>query len=127
MIEIPAVASSLLVNGVVVSQTSFIGADRPNLHPAVLAFVDSLPEEKRRSFTGRCAETALISDQLWALDSRRSEGGHTDLQAAEAHFRGAVLTSRMIREPGNQDHGKAVSPCPVCSALLARLNVSVMD
>jgi hypothetical protein len=39
----PAVASSLLINGTIVSHTSLVGDGRPNLHPAVWDFVNSLP------------------------------------------------------------------------------------
>ncbi|MBV7701046.1 hypothetical protein KWI83_37485 [Streptomyces sp. TRM70350] len=122
----PAVASSLLINGAIVSHTSLVGDGRPNLHPAVWAFVDSLPADRRRSFTGRCAESALISDQLWKLDVGRTDGRSSTIVEAASHFSGSAMTSRMVRGPGNPDHGKPTAPCMVCAALLDALGVRVV-
>ncbi|WP_268252143.1 YwqJ-related putative deaminase [Streptomyces alanosinicus] len=119
-------SSSLLVQGMVLSQTSLVGPGTPNLHPAVLEFVDSLPVETRRRFTGRCAESALVSDQLWEMDSARTDGRSVTLREAASRFHDSALTSRMIREPGNPDHGKSTTPCPVCSALLQELGIRVI-
>ena len=122
----PAVASSLLINGTIVSHTSLVGDGRPNLHPAVWDFVNSLPNDQRRVFTGRCAESALISDQLWKLDAGRTDGRTSTITEAASHFAGSAMTSRMVREPGNPDHGKPAAPCAVCAALLDALGVRVV-
>ncbi|MEW2527667.1 YwqJ-related putative deaminase [Streptomyces sp. NPDC047071] len=119
----PTVASSLLLGDTVVSHTSLVGAEKPNLHPAVWGFADSLPAEQRRRFDGKCAEAALISDQLWRLDAERNNGRAVTLMEAVPHFEGAAMTSRMVRPPGDPDHGKSVRPCSVCSALLEALSV----
>ncbi|MEU4931841.1 YwqJ-related putative deaminase [Streptomyces yokosukanensis] len=111
----------------VLSQTSLVGPGTPNLHPAVLEFVESLPEETRRRFTGRCAESALVSDQLWEMDSTRTDGRNVTIREAASRFHGSALVSRMIREPGNPDHGKPTAPCPVCSALLQALGITVIE
>ncbi|WP_411151354.1 YwqJ-related putative deaminase [Streptomyces sp. A30] len=124
--QFPAVASSLLISGTIVSHTSLVGDGRPRLHPAVWAFADSLPDEQRKVFTGRCAEAALISDQLWKLDAERSDGRSSTITEAAAHFAGAALTSRMVRDPGDPDHGKPTAPCAVCAALLSALGVRVI-
>ncbi|MER6353171.1 YwqJ-related putative deaminase [Streptomyces sp. NPDC001634] len=124
--QFPAVASSLLIRGQVFSQTSLVGSGSPNIHPAVWEFIDSLPLDKRRSYTGRCAESALISDQLWEMDTVRLDGRTTTLHEAAPRFEGAALTSRMVREPGNPDHGKPTSPCAACSSLLEELGVRVI-
>jgi YwqJ-like deaminase len=116
-----------LIEGKIFSHTSLVGPGRPNIHPAVWEFVQSLTEEKRTSFTGRCAESALVSDQLWQMDSARADGRTTTLRDATPRFQGAVLTSRMIREPGNPDHGKSTSPCAACSALLEELGVQIIE
>ncbi|QDQ16548.1 hypothetical protein FH965_25100 [Streptomyces spectabilis] len=100
-----------------------MGADRPNLHPAVWAFAESLLAEQRRGFDGKCAEATLISDQLWRLDAERNDGRPVTLAGAVRHFEGAVMASRMVRPPGDPDHGKPVRPCSVCSALLEALGV----
>jgi hypothetical protein len=61
---VPGVASSLLVQGSVVSHTNLSGDGVPELHPAVQEFFDRLPVELREPFLGYCAESALVSDQL---------------------------------------------------------------
>ncbi|WP_431771882.1 YwqJ-related putative deaminase [Streptomyces cucumeris] len=124
--QFPAVASSLLVGGKVVSHTSLVGGGRANLHPAVLRFVESLPAQQRERFTGSCAESALVSDQLWALDAARSDGRTTTLDEAVPHFEGAAMISKMVREEGNPDHGKNTEPCGVCSLLLQELGVRII-
>jgi hypothetical protein len=121
--QFPAVASSLLIGNTVVSHTSLVGEGSPNLHPAIREFMASLPEERRRGYTGRCAESALISDQLWNLDSSRDDGRSTSLEAAIPHFHGAVMTSRMVRGQSHPDHGKPTRPCDACAALLDALHV----
>jgi hypothetical protein len=126
VIEIPAVASSLLIDGKILSQTSFVGPGTPNLHPAVWNFVNSLPDEKRRGFTGRCAESALISDKLWEMDAAPGRGRITTIEEAASAFSGAALVSRMIREPHHPYHGKPATPCPACYALLEALGVEII-
>ncbi len=122
----PAVASSLLVGGIVVSQTSLVGAERPNLHPTVREFVGSLPVGQRQGFKERCAESALVSDQLWRLDAERGDGRVTTIAEAVPHFEGAAMMSRLIRPEGDPDHGKPAQPCAVCAALLEVLHISVV-
>ncbi|MEU9370393.1 YwqJ-related putative deaminase [Streptomyces avermitilis] len=124
--QFPAVASSLLIDGKVLSHTSLVGPGNPELHPAIWEFIDSLSPEDRKSFTGRCAESALISDQLWDMDSAQRDGRTTTIREAAPRFTGSALTSRMVREPGNADHGKPTYPCAACSALLEGLGVRVV-
>ncbi|MFF4081035.1 YwqJ-related putative deaminase [Streptomyces sp. NPDC001777] len=124
--QFPATASSLLVNGQVVSHTSLIGEGTVNLHPAIRSFVDSLPARTRKSFTGNCAEAVLVSDQLWALDSTRDDGLTTSLAEAVPHFAKSAIVSKMVRGHGHPDHGRTTSPCPVCRLLLQELGVQVM-
>jgi len=124
--QFPAVASSLLVGGKVVSHTSLIGEGQANLHPAISGFVGSLPPEQRRFFTGSCAESALVSDQLWALDDARDDGRTTTLQEAAPHFDGSAMVSKMIRGQGHPDHGKTTEPCGVCTLLLQELGVHIV-
>ncbi|MFF9895452.1 YwqJ-related putative deaminase [Streptomyces longispororuber] len=119
----PAVASSLLVGDIVVSHTNLAGADRPNLHPALRELIDSLSTDESQGFDGRCAESALLSDQLWRLDAERKDGRVTTIAEAVPHFEGAVMTSRMIRPEGGPDHGKPTQPCAICASLLEALHV----
>ncbi|MBZ4019524.1 hypothetical protein CCS38_28010 [Streptomyces purpurogeneiscleroticus] len=124
--RLPAVASSLLVQGKVLSHTSITGEGRPNLHPAIWDFVQELPEGPRESFTGRCAESALISDQLWQLSGAGGNDHAVTLSQATPHFAGSAITSRKVRESGNPEHGEVTDPCAVCSALLERLGVRII-
>jgi hypothetical protein len=120
---VPGVASSLLVQGSVVSHTNLSGDGEPELHPAVQEFFDRLPVESREPFLGYCAESALVSDQLWLLDSRRTDGGTTSLHEAVPHFAGAAMVSKLIREKGDPEHGQATGPCRACGALLDKLGI----
>src|ERR671930_367055 len=45
----------------------------PPLHPLVQDFLDALTSAQRDRFTGRCAETILISRHLAAADAARSK------------------------------------------------------
>lgn len=82
---IPGTASSLLVQGKVFSHTNLTGDGEPNLHPAVRDFFDHLPVEDREPFLGYCAESALVSDQLWGLDAG-NPGAPLTLADAAPHF-----------------------------------------
>ncbi|MFV0127985.1 YwqJ-related putative deaminase [Streptomyces sp. HMX112] len=123
---VPGVASSLLVQGTVVSHTSLSGDAEPQLHPAVREFLDGLPPEQRESFAGYCAESALVSDQLWSLDQGRGDGGWTTLDESLDHFSGAAIVSKKIREPGDPEHGEPAPLCRSCEVLLRRLGVRVV-
>ncbi|MFF8697099.1 YwqJ-related putative deaminase [Streptomyces sp. NPDC015144] len=124
--QFPAVAASLLIGGQIVSHTSLVGEGAVNLHPAVRSYVESLPLDVRKLFTGRCAESALVSDQLWALDTTRGDGRTTTLDEAAPHFAGSAIISKMIRGQGHPDHGRTTEPCEVCGLLLRKLGVQVM-
>ncbi|MQY16341.1 hypothetical protein SRB5_65390 [Streptomyces sp. RB5] len=121
---LPTTASSLLVRGAVHSMTSLTGPGEPELHPLVRAFLDALPPAEREPFAAYCSETALVSDQLWALD----EAGAAPATLADArpHFAGAVIVSRKIREQGDPEHGTNAPVCRTCAALLDTLGVEVM-
>src|SRR5919206_378835 len=49
------------------------GDQPPPLHPLVQDFLDTLPSAQRDRFTGRCAETILISRHITAADTARSK------------------------------------------------------
>ncbi|HEX5569582.1 MAG TPA: YwqJ-related putative deaminase [Streptomyces sp.] len=123
---VPGVASSLLVQGTVVSQTSLSGGGEPDLHPAVREFFDALPPGSREPFIGYCAESALISDQLWHLDQERRDGRTVGLDEALPHFSGSAIISRKIREHGDPEHGRPAPVCRSCAALLDKLGVRVL-
>ncbi|MFF4408279.1 YwqJ-related putative deaminase [Streptomyces sp. NPDC001262] len=121
----PSVAASLLIRDAIVSHTSLFGEGTPNLHPTVQEFFDALPAEQRERFLGTCAESALISDQFWALDAERADGRVTTIAEARPHFEGAVILSRKIRPDGDPEHGRITRPCRSCTALLEALGVVV--
>ncbi|MGW1143751.1 YwqJ-related putative deaminase [Streptomyces sp. NPDC002454] len=120
-------AASLLVHGRIFSHTSIVGDEQPRLHPAVREFFDALPVDERESFLGYCAESTLISDQLWGADRERNDGGTTSLDEAAAHLSGSALVARKIRGQGDPEHGTPALVCRSCSALLARLGVDILD
>lgn len=76
---------------------------------------------------GYCAESALISDQLWSLDRQRVDGGTSTIDDGAVHLAGAVLIAKKIRGHGDPEHGTPAQVCRSCSALLDRLRVTVMD
>ncbi|MCQ0024825.1 YwqJ-related putative deaminase [Streptomyces somaliensis DSM 40738] len=123
---VPGVAASLLVQGTIVSHTSLTGTGTPRLHPSVQAFFDALPVDLREPFIGYCAESALVSDQLWALDQQRADPGSTSLVEARDHFAGSALVARKIRDHGDPEHGAPAPVCRSCGALLGELGVTVI-
>ncbi|WP_327143740.1 YwqJ-related putative deaminase [Nocardia sp. NBC_01327] len=123
----PATASSLLIKGKIFSQTSMFGEGKPNHHPAVEAFIKAQLTSPAQRFPGNCAELALVSDQLWGLDSGRADGRFSSLDDAAQHFRGAVIVSKKIRPGGNPEHGQLTQPCEICTALLNTLGVQVLS
>lgn len=123
---LPGVAASLLVQNTVLSHTSLSGDGEPRLHPAVQEFFDALPTSQREPFIGYCAESALVSDQFYALDQQRTDGRHTRLDEAAAHFTGAAIVARKIRPHGDPEHGTEAAVCRSCSALLERLCIDVI-
>ncbi|MER7824254.1 YwqJ-related putative deaminase [Streptomyces sp. NPDC096097] len=124
--DMPGVAASLLVQNTVLSHTNLSGDGAPRLHAAVQGFFDALPPAQREPFIGLCAESALVSDQFYALDAQRGDGGVTTLDEALPHFAGAVIVARKIRPQGDPEHGTESVVCRSCSALLDRLGIDVL-
>ncbi|MFJ9927383.1 YwqJ-related putative deaminase [Streptomyces misionensis] len=127
---LPTVAAALSVHGTTLTCTAARGEEPPTLHPLVQDFLDTLPSAQRDRFTGRCAETILISRHLTAADATRSKRASrrpmTNGEARKA-LKHAKLTARRIREDGDPLHGSFATPCRACTALTAHFGVRIVD
>ncbi|MEU2550904.1 YwqJ-related putative deaminase [Streptomyces sp. NPDC014684] len=127
---LPTIAAALSVRGTTLTGTPARGDQPPVLHPLVQDFLDTLTSAQRDRFTGRCAETILISRHITAADAARSKRAArkpmTNGEARKA-LKQAKLTTRRIREDGDPLHGSFAAPCRACTALSAHFGVRVVD
>ncbi|WP_329338206.1 YwqJ-related putative deaminase [Streptomyces sp. NBC_00663] len=127
---LPTVAAALSVRGATLTGTAARGDQVPPLHPLVQDFLDTLTSTQRDRFTGRCAETILISRHLAAADAARTKRAArkpmTNGEARKA-LKQAKLTARRIREDGDPLHGSFATPCRACTALSAHFGVRIVD
>ncbi|WP_424855260.1 YwqJ-related putative deaminase [Streptomyces sp. SAI-170] len=127
---LPTVAAALSVRGATLTGTAARGDTPPPLHPLVQDFLDTLGSDRRDRFTGRCAETILISRHLTTADATRSKRAArkpmTNGEARKA-LKQAKLTARRIREDGDPLHGSFAAPCRACTALSAHFGVRIVD
>ncbi|WP_369194447.1 YwqJ-related putative deaminase [Streptomyces djakartensis] len=127
---LPTVAAALSVRGTTLTGTAARGDTPPALHPLVQDFLDTLTSTQRDRFTGRCAETILISRHIAAADAARSKRAArkpmTNGEARKA-LKHAKLTARRIREDGDPLHGSFATPCRACTALSAHFGVRIVD
>ncbi|MFJ4784645.1 YwqJ-related putative deaminase [Streptomyces sp. NPDC088794] len=127
---LPTVAAALSVRGATLTGTAARGDQPPELHPLVQDFLDTLTSAQRDRFTGRCAETILISRHISAVDAERSKrASRKPLTNGEARraLKQSKLTARRIREDGDPLHGSFAAPCRACAALSAHFGVRVVD
>ncbi|MEU3411243.1 MULTISPECIES: YwqJ-related putative deaminase [unclassified Streptomyces] len=127
---LPAVAAALSVRGTTLTCTAARGDQPPALHPLVQDFLDTLTSAQRDRFTGRCAETILISRHLTTADAARSKrAARRPMSNGEARkaLKHAKLTARRIREDGDPLHGRFAAPCRACTALSAHFGVRIVD
>ncbi|MEU3840911.1 YwqJ-related putative deaminase [Streptomyces sp. NPDC028635] len=127
---LPTVAAALSVRGATLTGTAARGDQPPALHPLVQDFLDALTSSQRDRFTGRCAETILISRHLTTADAARSKRAArkpmTNGEARKA-LKNAKLTARRIREDGDPLHGTFAEPCRACTALSAHFGVRIVN
>ncbi|MFJ4539478.1 YwqJ-related putative deaminase [Streptomyces tibetensis] len=127
---LPTVAAALSVRGATLTGTAARADTPPALHPLVQDFLDTLPSAQRDRYTGRCAETILISRHIAAADAARSKRAArkpmTNGEARKA-LKQAKLTARRIREDGDPLHGSFATPCRACTALSAHFGVRIVD
>ncbi|MGX1561215.1 YwqJ-related putative deaminase [Streptomyces sp. NPDC055506] len=127
---LPTVAAALSVRGATLTGTAARGDTPPGLHPLVQDFLDTLTSAQRDRYTGRCAETILISRHIAAADTARSKRAArkpmTNGEARKA-LKQAKLTARHIREDGDPLHGTFATPCRACTALSAHFGVRIVD
>ncbi|GAB2950352.1 YwqJ-related putative deaminase [Streptomyces pseudoechinosporeus] len=127
---LPTIAAALSVRGTTLTGTAARGDQLPELHPLVRDFLDTLTSAQRDRFTGRCAETILISRHLSAADTARSKrAARKPMTNSEARktLKNAKLTARYIREDGDPLHGNFAAPCRSCTALSAHFGVRIVD
>ncbi|AIR98827.1 YwqJ-related putative deaminase [Streptomyces glaucescens] len=127
---LPTVAAALSVRGTTLTGTAARGDRPPTLHPLVQDFLDTLTSAQRDRFTGRCAETLLISRHLTTADAARSKrAARRPMTNGEARksLKQAKLTARRIREDGDPLHGTFATPCRACTALSAHFGVRIVD
>ncbi|WP_374205924.1 YwqJ-related putative deaminase [Streptomyces sp. MUM 2J] len=127
---LPTVAAALSVRGATLTATAARGETPPALHPLVQDFLDTLTSGQRDRFTGRCAETVLISRQIATADTARSKrAARKPMTNGEARraLKQAKLTARHIREDGDPLHGGFAHPCRACTALSAHFGVRIVD
>ncbi|MFF6995593.1 YwqJ-related putative deaminase [Streptomyces sp. NPDC008313] len=128
---LPTVAAALSVRGsATLTGTAARGDQAPALHPLVQDFLDTLTSGQRDRFTGRCAETILISRHIAAVDATRSKrAARKPMTNGEARksLKHAKLTARRIREDGDPLHGGFAPPCRSCIALSAHFGVRVVN
>ncbi|CAL9461732.1 MULTISPECIES: YwqJ-related putative deaminase [unclassified Streptomyces] len=127
---LPTIAAALSVRGATLTGTPARGDTPPALHPLVQDFLDTLTSDQRDRFTGRCAETILISRHIATADAARSKRAArrpmTNGEARKA-LKHAKLTTRRIREDGDPLHGSYAAPCRACTALTAHFGVRLVD
>ncbi|WP_436740391.1 YwqJ-related putative deaminase [Streptomyces sp. BBFR102] len=127
---LPAVAAALSCRGLTLTATAGRADRPPELHPLVQDFLDTLTSDRRERFTGRCAETILISRRITSADETRSKrAARKPMTVGEARkaLKHAKLTTRRIREDGDPEHGAFAPPCRSCTALAAHFGVHVVD
>ncbi|MFE3633001.1 YwqJ-related putative deaminase [Streptomyces sp. NPDC059168] len=127
---LPTIAAALSVRGTTLTGTAARGDRPPVLHPLVQDFLDTLTSAQRDRFTGRCAETILISRHITAADAARSRrAARKPMTNGEARkvLKQAKLTTRRIREDGDPLHGNFATLCRACTALSAHFGVRVVD
>ncbi|MGW2448989.1 YwqJ-related putative deaminase [Streptomyces sp. NPDC001675] len=127
---LPTIAAALSVRGTTLTGTAARGDQPPVLHPLVQDFLDTLTSTQRDRFTGRCAETILISRHITAADAARTKrAARKPMTNGEARkvLKQAKLTTRRIREDGDPFHGNFATPCRACTALSAHFGVRVVD
>ncbi len=127
---LPTVAAALSVRGTTLTGTATRADAPPALHHLVQDFLDTLTSGQRDRYTGRCAETILISRHLATADAARSKRAArkpmTNGEARKA-LKHAKLTTRRIREDGDPLHGSYAAPCRACTALTAHFGVRTVD
>ena len=126
----PTVAAARAGRGAPHTGTAPRADTPPALHPLVQDFLDTLTSAQRDRYTGRCAETILISRHIAAADTARSKRAArkpmTNGEARKA-LKQAKLTARRIREDGDPLHGSFATPCRACTALSAHFGVRIVD
>lgn len=127
---LPALAAALSVHGATYTSAGSKADEVPTLHPLIADFLTQLPADQRERWAGRCPEPVLLSRHLAVAEQERGKRAARrsfTLPDARKALRGARLTTRMIRENGDPEHGTYQPPCRSCAALLAHLGVKAVQ
>ena len=126
---LPTIAAALSVRGTTLTSTAARSDQPPALHHLVQDFLDTLTSSHRDRYTGRCAETILISRHIAAVDATRSKRASrkpmTNGEGRKA-LKHAKLTARHIREDGDPLHGTFATPCRACTALSDHFGIRIV-
>ena len=82
-----------------------------DLTPPLQAALDSVPENERSLYHGKCAEINSINNAL-----KNNED-----------IAGGVIGTAKVRGPNSGGHGMPHAPCSSCSAVLIKLKVTYTD
>ncbi|WUX21007.1 SUKH-3 domain-containing protein [Streptomyces sp. NBC_01438] len=98
----------------------------PQLHPVLQELFDSLWPDKRVPHAGRCAEAALVSDRMWAMQEHWGDRRMDDFWVGE-FFESAATTITVTRtdRAGSPARGSYEPPCTSCGTMLDYFRIGV--
>jgi hypothetical protein len=124
---VPSVSGGLLLRDTVTSQTSLKGVGDTLLHPLIDGFLREIPVEHREMFRFNCAEPMLVSERLAEFEAERPGDEPLTWDDAVEYCTGGTIFTRLVRAPGDPEHGDAVLPCKSCAQLLSALGIEVLE
>jgi hypothetical protein len=113
------------------SAGSFVGRSGfvHSVHPVVQQILDSIPQNQRAIWHGRCAEVDAISQALRAIETRTGQS-ITTIEQARQILSGSRIRTAIIRSAISNKaalHGTSKPPCQSCQFLLDSLGLQYTD